>query len=224
MAGTSGTQALAKRWIPKISSASPPTHSIVGTNLSAQVNSDTTNGVQRATVTAGNLLIVCAKWEDAAGKTLSVTNSSGDTFTVLSQTNFAGNAFAQMAYAKNVTGGSNVKVVCKWSDTVFASNVILIEVAGCSATAPLDGEKVGAGASTAASTATLATAQAEEVLVTVIGRANSGTVTPQASWTEVIDTDAVEVQWIITSSTGTYNGSGTISSSQNWAETFAAFK
>lgn len=209
---------------PAVVSGGGSTHSIIGTNISTELDG-LTNGIRRASVTAGNMLIVCTKWEVTDSATLTVTNSSGDTFTSLLQTNTPdSSAFCQIAYAKNVTGGANVDIIAKWSSTVFACDVVVIEVAGCSTSAPMDVQGIGSGTGTAASTGNFTTAQAEEILVTVIARSNPGTVTPQASWTEVTDQNAIEVQHFITSTSGSYQGAGTISGSQVWAETAAAFK
>jgi hypothetical protein len=195
------------------------TLSFVG-HTSGVEESDGSQDVAR-TITAGNLVVVAFKYEDS-GSVPSISDTLGNTWTTVVRTNATANTYCGIAFAKNVTGGSDTITINFGGG--LSHNFDVLEFSGASLTAPQDTFAHGSGSGTAASTFNMTTANASEALVCVISRYNAGTVTEQGSWTETYDTSALEVQYRITAVSGTYNGAGTISSSQIWAACVVAFK
>src|SRR5690348_9047422 len=70
--------------------------------------SDGSQNVTR-TLTAGNCVVIIAKWEDATGVGYSFSDTVSNTYTAVgTAANQGGNCYVNAWYAKNITGGTNV--------------------------------------------------------------------------------------------------------------------
>lgn len=162
------------------------------------------------TVASGNAIVVGTKWEDA-NRTVTVSDGS-NTYTPLGKTNAGPDqAWVQMFYAQNVTGGALTITVSYGATTAFV-RAGAYELSGCSTSAALDqsavpgSDAIGPGDPVPTVTGDVTTTQANEVLITFganyVG-ALSGT---QTDWTKSIDVTAFDAQYRVVSSAGTYHG------------------
>lgn len=183
-----------------------------------------TNGLFGTTTTAavtntfqsGDAYVVAVKWEDA-DRTPSVTDDLGSTYTLATRTN-SSSTYSAMFYAKNLGAGSAVKTTVNMGSSTAAVEVGAWLIRGASTSAPLDQAATGSDSTgTAAATSNVNTTQATEVLCVVMMNYGGATTTPQASWTEDQDEHGAEWQHRTVTSTGTYQGAGTLAFSEQWS-------
>lgn len=200
------------------------TPAFVGFTAGSGTNPGSSTTVTR-TITAGNLLAIGVGWEDA-DRTVTVSDTVGNTYTGIIKTNEQGVVWGQLFYAKNITGGASVVITASFGSSTASTLCSVWEFSGCSTTTPFDQEAKGrAGSGTAATTASFTTTQANEGLVALIKNFGGLSTTPQASWTEDQDSPfGMEFQHIVVSSAGSYVGAGTLSGSEAWIALAASFK
>jgi hypothetical protein len=131
----------------------------------------------------------------------------------------------------NCGAGSNT-VTASFGATNVGSSLCLEERSGLAAVSPLDKTATGTGFGTAATTsATAATAQADEVLIVVTCRetVNSLTFTPGTNYTERAEVGAgvrpshLE-EWVV-AAISTYAGAATLDvGAENWAQVLGTYK
>ncbi len=174
---------------------------------------------------AGNLLVVLAGWNDATAAVSSVSDSLGDAFslavgptrrtTVLSQSIY---------YATNVAGGAN-SVTVRFNRAAKFVDIRVLEYAGLDPVAPFDSAVGASGSSGLASTGSLVTHAAGELLVAG-DMVMTGSLTPGAGFTSRVvttpDSDIAEDS--IAGAPGTYSATAPVSGPNGWVIQVAAFK
>jgi hypothetical protein len=89
-----------------------------------------------ASNTTGNLIAVAVWWVSTTITLNSVTDSQGNTYTLVGSSTQGNGASAQLAYAKNITGGSAITVTAHFSGSTSGA-VVIHEVSGADASSPL---------------------------------------------------------------------------------------
>lgn len=202
------------------------TPAFVGFTIGTDGSGVTTLAVTRTTTT-GNLIVVGAGWEDAA-RTPTVSDTTGNTYTSIVQTNSGGQAYSILFYAKNITGKASEVITINFGASTDFAIVGAWEISGASLTAPLDQFATGITATgDPSSTHNVTTVQAVEVLCSVTKVYAGINLTQQAGWTEDSDnagSKGTHFQHFTTSSAGTYKGESDLPSAEYSAICFGAFK
>lgn len=185
------------------------------TNNSAALTTATTSTLTND-MSAGDTLVVAVYWESAAA-TISITNTSVDTFNSYTNVSVAGALFCEMWVAKNCAAGTGVITTVNLGTSHNTVITVAWRISGASTTAPVDQRAVGSDGGSAGGgiTETVTTTQAIEVLCYIGANFSSASSTPQASWTEDRDSNGVEFQHFTTSVSGNYFGTN------DWAITDA---
>jgi hypothetical protein len=179
--------------------------------------------------TGGNLIIAFVRMSSAS-QTVRVTDTFGNAYTdAVSQVQTADGHQVHIFYARNVVGGSNT-VTATFSSTNNHPWLAIYEYSGLSTTNPLDQTAHAQGASSSPSTgATGATASASELIFSATGfpYSYSGTVTAGSGYTlqqQDTATSRAVTETALVTSTGSYQGTFSLSSSTNWSAVLATFK
>lgn len=166
-----------RRWIPRIPSAAPSTLTFVQAKR-ARAFSGTTNPVAfDSAVTAGHLIAVGVTWDSTTVTLTSITDSLGNTYTLVGNPTSSITGRAAMSYVPNVLGGANT-VTATFSGSI--SSVICVqEISGANASSPLDQSALNAqtnpGTGTDAVTSgTVTTTTAGQYIFGFSGDSNSG--------------------------------------------------
>jgi hypothetical protein len=175
----------------------------------------------------GNLNVVAIGWGDATSTILSVTDSRGNTYTLAVGVT-RGTAISQsIYYARNIASslaGSNTITVV-FSGAVTLPDVRVAEYAGLDRTSPLDVTVAAAGTGTTADSGSIATTNANDILVGA-SYANVATTGPGAGFTtrilSAIDANILEDQ--IVTATGSNHATAPLASSGNWVMQMVALK
>lgn len=182
-------------------------------------------------VTAGNLIAIFVKWEHSNATLDSVTDTAGNTYTVVAGTKVAhsnGDLKTQIAYAENISGEANNVATAHFSNAaVTYKRVAQVQYSGIATSSPLDDVAVGQGTGTATSTGNL-TASGAGLLFAGGGEFNVTTWTAGTNYTERAEWGVTGVNSMVEdrviSSGGSYNATATSGTSMDWAMSLAAFK
>ncbi|MFA6404386.1 MAG: peptidoglycan-binding protein [Candidatus Paceibacterota bacterium] len=90
-------------------------------------------------VTTGNLIIVYVSWGSSTKTLDNITDSCGNNYTIVSSTLIQHGSSAEVAYAKNVIGGSPCIVTATFSADENVKAMIIHEISGADVNSPLDG-------------------------------------------------------------------------------------
>lgn len=177
---------------------------------------------------AGNLIIVSARI-GVNGRTITVTDSKGNTYT---QDKFQTASAVDLAIysAKNIAAGANT-VTCSISGAADSIRLAIHEYSGLATASPLDQVASATATGTAAdSGATPTTTVADELLFACCATGSGRDLTAGASFTErevVVQGAATErllTEDRIVSATGAYNGLVTLGTSGLWCCAIATYK
>jgi uncharacterized protein YjdB len=120
-------------------------------------------------VTANDAVAVFCVWESLSQTLSSVTDTQGNTFTIVDNPTNGGYGRAAMAYAiARSTGGDTVS--CNLSTASMGKSIIVHEISGVNTSTPLDGQKMnvqnspGGGANAVASGSITTTANGDYIL------------------------------------------------------------
>jgi hypothetical protein len=152
----------------------------VGSHVSATAAAATSVTTASRSITAGSLIVVGVLVYSSSGSNIDgatpVTDSVGNTYTKVGNTSLAtdGHRYAELFYAKNVTGGASVT----FTYTITASDyprIFVLEVTGADTATPLDvhNESDGSGV-ISVTTSSITTGTANEILVASGGDADAG--------------------------------------------------
>jgi hypothetical protein len=94
-----------------------------------------------ANVTAGNAIAVLCAWTSVSQTLTSVTDSQGNSYTLVDNPTTGSYGRAAMAYAIAQTSGP-MTVACRFSSAAMGKSVIVHEISGVNASVPLDGHKM----------------------------------------------------------------------------------
>jgi hypothetical protein len=175
--------------------------------------------------TATNTNIAVVSWE-GTGTLTSVTDTAGNTYTKKTERRQAGADAVQIAYAFNIASSAGNTVTANFSGTINGSSIRVLQYSGLTTTDPFDVEAGGNGSSTAATSSSVSTNQADELLINAAVNFGGGvTWSPTSPWvTEVTETSNCAVDERIVSATASYSAAQTPSATTDWAIAFASFK
>ena len=176
---------------------------------------------------AGNLNVVVVGWNDSTAVVTSVADSRGNVYTrAVGPTVVPGTITQSIYYAKNIataTAGANT-VTVQFNAAALLADVRILEYSGLDTLVPVDAVAAASGSGTSASTPSVATTSASELLFGA-GLLTSAFTTPGTGFTARMITvpngDFAEDQVVATA--GTYSASATISSG-TWIMQMVTFR
>ena len=186
-----------------------------------------------AAQSAGDLNVVVVGWNDASTTVSSVTDTSGNTYTLAVgptvQPGPAGGGGLSQAiyYAKNIASAAanGNTVTVSFSAAAVSPDVRILEYSGLNPTSPLDVTAAAVGNSATSSSGTATTTSASELLVGA-NMVFTSTTGPGAGFTSRIitrpDGDIAEDQ--IVTATGSYQATAPLSSAGPWIMQMAGFR
>ena len=132
-----------------------------------QLTTATTGTAQFAIQTAGDLNVVAIGWSDSTSHVTSVSDSSGNTYTLAAGTTVQTNPPAQAAiyYAKNIVAAPNGNTVTVDFSAAVAADVRIAEYSGLDRTTPLDVAVSGDSIGTSCSSGPASTTSASDLLL-----------------------------------------------------------
>jgi hypothetical protein len=194
---------------------------IVQSNGPAYQGSSPGTAAFTSNVTKGNLLIVAGGAYSGAGTVSAPTDTLTNAWTLVIQTNTAagcgGACGAYLYYAiANASGADTVSMAFSATDLALS----LAEISGANA---VDQKAAANGTSTTAASGNMNTNAANELMFAFI-ITNDGTVTPVSPFTLVAANSVNTLsESDIVSTTGTYNATATLASSNEWLCVAASF-
>lgn len=176
--------------------------------------------------TAGNLNIVVIGWNDSTSQISSVTDSSGNTYSLAAPTKIGTNLQQAIYYAPNIKGGSNINTVTvNFNQAAVYVDVRVLEYAGLATSSPLDATSALTGNSSSATSGSAVTHYASE-LIFGANTVYTGDKGPGTGFTSRVITspDGDIAEDMVVSATGTYAATAPLVSSGNWVMQMATFK
>lgn len=174
-------------------------------------------------VATGNTVVVGLGFEETDFQ-WTASDNQGNTYTAMTKTNQSSVMWGQMFRAVNVTGASPL-IITLTNNSASDSRFIkagMFELSGITA---LDAEATaGNGTDNLPDTGNVTTVNNVEVLICIVTNYGGHACTPQTDWTEAYDANGFEMQYRVTSATGTFEGAGTLAGSANHTALMAAFK
>ena len=175
-----------------------------------------------AVQTAGNLNIVVVAWGDTTSTITAVTDTSGNTYALAVGPTTGTGLRESIYYSKNIAGGSNTRVTVTFNKAAAYPNLEIFEYSGLDTANPLDVTAAATGSGTAANSGSATTTSANEL---IFGAGNSGVNLNAGSGftkrgSNVFGNLAEDK---VVSSTGSYNATGTQTSSA-WLIQMVAFR
>jgi hypothetical protein len=173
--------------------------------------------------TAGNLNVIAVGWADTVSAISSVTDTKGNTYTgAVGPTSNTGLQQA-IYYAKNIAGGSNT-VTVKFNQLAAYPDVRILEYSGLDPTSPLDVKAAAAGNGTSASSGSVTTTSAKELIFGAGSTTGTAFTAPGPGFTtRVINIYGNLAEDEIVSSAGSYAATAT-NSGGYWIMQMATFK
>jgi hypothetical protein len=175
----------------------------------------------------GDLNVVVVGWNDASTTVSSVTDTSGNTYTLAVGPTRGTNLSQSIYYAKNIVSAAanGNTVTVSFSAAAAFPDVRILEYSGLNPTSPLDVTAAAVGNSTTSSSGPATTTSASELLVgaNMVFTLTKG---PGAGFTSRIitkpDGDIAEDQ--IVTATGSYQATAPVSPAGPWIMQMAGFR
>jgi len=197
-------------------------------NLTSSIGSDSADAANHTT---GNALLVVSAYEAATGTKLgSVTDTAGNSYTVVDITRFNTFQDIQIAYCMSITGNASNVVTAHPDSGSFGYNELMVwQVSGLATASPTDGTPGGNDnggiASTSPTTGTVNTSNADDIIIAGIKTFGGNDFSAWLnSFGEDFDLDTAGGASGIVSATGGYSSGATTSSSQQYVARIWAFK
>ncbi len=173
---------------------------------------------------AGNLLVVFAGWNDSTSSVTSVSDSLGDAFALAIGPTRRTGLSQSIYYAKNIAGGAN-SVTVRFDRAASSVDIRVLEYAGLDPVAPFDSAVGASGSSGLASTGSLITHAAGDLLAAG-DMVLTGSPTAGAGFTSRVvttpDSDIAEDR--IAGAAGSYSATAPVAGPNGWVIQVAAFK
>jgi chitodextrinase len=177
---------------------------------------------------AGDLNVVAVGWNNTTSQVASVTDSKGNVYALaVGPTAYPGVLSQSIYYAKSIVAaaaGAN-KVTVTFNTPAAYPDIRIAEYSGLNGSNPVDVTAVGTGTATAATTASVTTTNASDLLVAanmVATYTTSAGVGFTLRLRSATDGDILEDRLVSTA--GSYAGTSTLSSSGGWVMQLVAFR
>lgn len=199
------------------------TPAFVGFATNSAFASSGSNTTAAITCTSGNCLVAHVSWEQKYHSVF-LSDDKTNLWNALGQTNRSGDAFGQIFWASNITGGTVTLTVTaivtnspSYTTNTHNLGVVIVEASGCSITSPYDKSSKDNAFGTSVASGLQTTTSANELLLAFVKNVNGKAMNPQASWTEFDDnpTFGLEAQYRVVTSTGSYQGAASTSDTNN---------
>jgi Abnormal spindle-like microcephaly-assoc'd, ASPM-SPD-2-Hydin/Fibronectin type III domain len=177
---------------------------------------------------AGDLNVVVVGWNDTTATVSSVTDKSGNTYTLaVGPTAFSGYLSQSIYYAKNIesAGAGANAVTVTFSTAAAYPDIRILEYSGASSSSPVDVTAAGDGNSTTSASATATTTNAADLIfgANIVYTDTKG---PGSGFTERIltpqDGDIAEDETV--TAAGSYSATAPLTSSGPWVMQMVAFR
>jgi hypothetical protein len=175
-----------------------------------------------AAQTAGNLNVVAVMWGDTTSTVSSVTDSKGNVYALALGPTKATGLTSAIYYAKNIAAGSNT-VTVTFNQPASFPNVNVMEYSGLSTTSPLDVASGATGSGTSASSGSVTTTSANELIIGAGNPTSTFTAAGTGFSNRIINSFGGISEDKVVSSTGSYNATATLTSG-TWVMQMVAFK
>ena len=181
-----------------------------------------------AAQTAGDLNVVMVGWADTVATVTSVTDSVGNTYQLaVGPTKFATTLTQSIYYAKNIgAAAANGNVVTvKFSGAALYPDIRILEYNGIDLISPVDGTSALTGTATTSSSGSLATTNANDLLVAgndVADHTTGAGTGYTLRWSSNPDGNIAEDRVVTTA--GAYSATAPVSSTNGWVMQLVAFR
>ena len=179
--------------------------------------------VYPAAQTAGNLNVVVVGWNDSTSNVTSVSDSSGNAYTLAVGPTIGTGLSQSIYYAKDIVSGSNA-VTVTFNQAATSPDIRILEYAGLDTVSPLDVTAAAVGNSNSASSGPATTTATSELILGADTIATTTTGLGSGFTSRIItslDSDLVEDT--VVSTTGSYSATANLSSG-SWVMQMATFK
>src|ERR1035438_1210816 len=179
--------------------------------------------VYPAAQTAGNLNVVVVGWNDSTSNVTSVSDSSGNAYTLAVGPTIGTGLSQSIYYAKDIVSGSNA-VTVTFNQAATNPDIRILEYAGLDTVSPLDVTAAAVGNSSSASSSPATTTATSELILGADTIATTTTGLGSGFTSRIItspDSDLVEDK--VVSTTGSYSATANLSSG-SWVMQTATFK
>jgi hypothetical protein len=176
---------------------------------------------------AGDLNVVVVGWNDAVAQVASITDGSGNAYTLATgPIAMAGVVSQSVYYAKNIAGAAAGNLVTvKFNQAAKFVDLRVLEYHGIDPTSPFDGAAGAAASTSAGASGTITTIGATELLVGA-NTVYTSTVAAGGGFTSRMitapDGDIAEDQ--VVTAPGTYNAQSPLSGAGPWVMQMVAFR
>src|SRR6266699_2026123 len=201
---------------------------VQGNYATPQTAQTTVNVTFTAAQAAGDLNVVVVGWNDTTATVSSVTDKSGNAYTLaVGPTAFTGIVSQSIYYAKNIqsaTAGANI-VTVTFSPAAAYPDIRILEYSGADPNSPVDVTTAAAGSSTTTNSGPATTTNATDL---IFGASMVATFTtgPGTGFTQRLLTspngDIAEDRVVTT--TGSYSATAPLSSAGGWIMQMVAFR
>ena len=177
---------------------------------------------------AGDLDVVVVGWNDSSATLTSVSDSSGNVYSLaVGPTQLSGAITQSIYYAKNIrAAGANANAVSvKFNAAAVSPDIRILEYSGLDTSSPLDVVATASGNSSSSATAPVVTTNPSDLILgaNIVVSSTNG---PGSGFTQRIltspDSDIVEDK--VVSATGSYSASAPMGSSAAWIMQMITFK
>jgi hypothetical protein len=175
-------------------------------------------------VAAGDLIVVAIGWFDTTGVIDSVTDTAGNTYRLaIGPITLGADLTQSLYYASGVAASPNDAVTVKFATNAAGPDLRVVEYSGADPASPLDQTVNGSGNGTAATTGSVTTTSAREI-VFAAGMSSQTLSTPGSGFTlRVVTSQGNMVEDRFLTSAGSVSGSATVSPSGEWIMQVATF-
>jgi fibronectin type 3 domain-containing protein len=216
-------------WVYPVMLSAAPTINYVQSNYATpQANETNTTVPFTSAQTAGDLNVVVVGWASSASTITSVTDKSGNSYTLaVGPTLVSGYVYQSIYYAKNIkaaAAGANA-VTVNFSPAALGPDIRILEYSGADPTNPVDVTAASTGSSGTSSTSAATTTNATDLIfgANMVWTYTAG---PGNGFTERMitspDGDIAEDRTV--TSAGSYSAAATLSSSGPWVMQMVAFR
>lgn len=177
--------------------------------------------------TAGNFIAV-GVWLDASGRTVTVTDSVGNTYALAKRQANTTNVFETfILYAMNIGGGANTLTI-SIDGAAAVMRVIQYEFSGVALTNALDQTAGAEGTGTAVDSGSVVTGENNELIFVVGGSFTNVAWTAGTNYLNLLQIAAgagkVAGEWQNLATAGSISGTFTLGASASWTGAIATFK
>jgi fibronectin type 3 domain-containing protein len=220
---------LASAATPSSGNTGPAMVSFVQSNYATPQSGQTSVSVTYASAqNAGDLNVIVVGWNDSSATISSVSDSSGNVYSLaVGPTQFSGALTQSIYYAKNIhAAGPNANVfTVKFTSSAVAPDIRILEYSGLDTTNPFDVAATATGNSSSSATPTAAVPNAGDLIVgaNIVVSLTAG---PGSGFTQRVltspDGDIVEDR--VASTAGSYSAGAPLNGSAAWIMQMVALK